>query len=208
MDITERKRTEEATRESDERFRQLAANITDVFWMASPDHLAVHYVSPAYERVWGRSLEGLYARPNQWAEAIVPEDRAAVIATFAALTGEKTEADMEYRITRPDGSVHWIHDRGFQVRDAAGRVVRLAGIASDITERKESEREKTRLATALEQTAESIIITDLDASPPSPSRSTPTSRRARAWPRPRPTPGPSPPRSASTPPTWGPSPLR
>ena len=73
-DITESKRAEEKLRVSEERFQQLAETITDVFWMASPDLKAVLYVSPGYERVWGRPTESLYASPHQWMESILPED--------------------------------------------------------------------------------------------------------------------------------------
>ena len=58
--------------ESEGRFRLLAENIADVFWIASPDFSKVHYVSPGYERTWGRSPDDLYANPHQWSDCILP----------------------------------------------------------------------------------------------------------------------------------------
>jgi PAS domain S-box-containing protein len=138
-EIAERKHTEETLRESEEKFRQLADNITDVFWITSPDFKIVHYISAGYELIWGRSMESLYANPHQWIEAILPEERDRAFAAFAPLMENEPEISVEYRISRPDGNVRWIHHRGFQVRDPTGKLVRLAGIASDITERKKVE---------------------------------------------------------------------
>ena len=135
----ERKRGEETLRESEEKFRQLADNITDVFWMTSPDLKKIYYVSPGYELIWGRSTESVYDDPHQWVDAILPEERERVFGAFASLIGNVPEVSVEYRITRPDGTIRWVHDRGFQVRDASGSVVRLTGIASDITTRKRFE---------------------------------------------------------------------
>jgi len=136
---TERKRAQETLRESEERFRQLADNITDVFWMTTPDLKETHYVSPAYEHVWGRSAARLYEHPQEWAEAILPEDRERTFATFGRLAEGEPTVTTEFRIVRPDGDVRWIQSRGFQVRDAAGKLIRITGVASDITERKEAE---------------------------------------------------------------------
>jgi two-component system, cell cycle sensor histidine kinase and response regulator CckA len=146
---TDRKQAEETLRESEEKFLQLADNITDVFWVTSPDLKAIHYISPGYELVWGRSTESLYNHPHQWVEAILPEERERVFEVFGGLMGSQAEVNVEYQISRPDGTVRWVQDRGFQVRDAAGNLVRLAGIATDITERKQNEealqRQKTEL---------------------------------------------------------------
>ena len=138
-DITERRRTEDALRESNEKFHQLADNITDVFWIRSPDLREVHYVSPAFERIWGRPAASLYANPHQWSDFILPEDRQRVLDIFATLAGEARSLDTEYRIVRPDGDIRWVRVRGFQVRDAADRLIRHAGIVTDITERKRLE---------------------------------------------------------------------
>jgi two-component system, cell cycle sensor histidine kinase and response regulator CckA len=146
----ERKRGEETLRQSEEKFRQLADNISDVFWMTSPDLKVIHYVSPGYELIWGHSTESLYAKPQQWVEAILPEEREGVLAVFGTLTGTVSEVSVEYRIARPDGTVRWVHDRGFQVRNAAGILVRLTGIASDITERKQTEEALQRRQTELQ----------------------------------------------------------
>ena len=138
-DITARKQTENALRESEEKFRQLADNITDVFWITSPDMRKIHYVSPAYERVWGRSVDSLRAGPHQWVESILPEERGRVFAAFAGLGADRSSVSVEYRISRPDGTIRWLHNRGFAVRDAAGNVIRHTGIATDITERRQLE---------------------------------------------------------------------
>jgi PAS domain S-box-containing protein len=135
QDITDRKLTENALRESDEKFRQLADHITDAFWIRSADMRTLHYISPAFERIWGRSVESLYANPSEWADFIVPRDRARVFAAFDAVAGD-WPLDVEYGITRPDGEIRSVRVRGFQVRDAAGAVIRHSGIVTDITERK------------------------------------------------------------------------
>jgi PAS domain S-box-containing protein len=106
--ITKRKKAENALRDSDEKFRQLADNITDVFWIRSPDLSEVHYVSPAFEKIWGRPVANLYASPQQWSDYILPEDRERVQAAFTALTGDVRSLDIEYRIVRPDGMVRWV----------------------------------------------------------------------------------------------------
>jgi two-component system, cell cycle sensor histidine kinase and response regulator CckA len=161
---TERKRAEETLRESEEKFRQLAENITDVFWMTSPDLKTIHYISPGYELIWGRSTESLYRDPHQWVDAILPEEREHVFALFATLSGNASKVSVEYRIARPDGTVRWVHDRGFQVRDAAGTLVRLAGMASDVTERKEIEemlqRQQTELRVLFDFTPAMIFFKD------------------------------------------------
>src|SRR5687767_5754328 len=95
-----RRRAEQALRESEERFRQLAETIDDVFWSSTPDQQTLIYVSPAFERVWGRSIAELNADPTGWINSIVPDDQPNVrdaLAKLAAGIGY----EIEYRITRP-----------------------------------------------------------------------------------------------------------
>jgi signal transduction histidine kinase len=75
----------------------------------------------------------LYSQPLQWPDHIVPEDRARVDGAFATLRGDMPNIDVEYRIARPGGEIRWVRSRGFQVRDAAGTLIRLIGIITDIT---------------------------------------------------------------------------
>jgi PAS domain S-box-containing protein len=135
-DISEQKRAEQARRESEIRFRQLAENINEVFWVwtLQPEVL---YVSPAYETIWGRSCESLYASPRSWRKAVHSQDEW-VFEKIEKLDPEK-QTDLTYRIVRPDQSIRWIRDRIFPVRDEHGVVVRFAGISEDITEIKLTE---------------------------------------------------------------------
>jgi PAS domain S-box-containing protein len=146
----ERKRAEEALRESEERFRQLAENIREVFWMTDPRKKEMIYVSPAYEEIWGRTLKSLYEQPRSFLDSIHSEDRGAVISTFEKQAQGKP-ISVEYRITRPDGSVRSIRSRGFPVRNELGEIYRIVGLAEDITERKRAEEALQKYATDLEE---------------------------------------------------------
>ncbi|BCA56009.1 hypothetical protein W02_31490 [Nitrospira sp. KM1] len=135
QDITERRRAEETLRESHELFRQLTEHIREVFWMTDPAKTQTIYISPAYEDIWGRTCSSLYASPQSWLDAIHPDDLPRI--RQARLTQQIPGAyDVEYRIIRPDGTIRWIWDRAFPIRDQAGLVYRIAGIAEDITAQK------------------------------------------------------------------------
>jgi PAS domain S-box-containing protein len=130
---------EDVLAESEQRFRQLAENIDEVFWMSNLQVTEVLYVSPAYERVWGRSCQSLYEQPRSFLDAVHSDDLERVLIDVTEKQSRGEPTDKKYRVVRPDGSVSWVRDRAFPVRDAAGRVYRMAGIAEDITEKKQAE---------------------------------------------------------------------
>ena len=125
-----------AVRESETKFRLLAENIQDVFWLSTPSIERTIYVSPQFEKIWGRTCASLYQRPQSFMEAVHPEDLGRVSAALQGHAQGKWE--VEYRILRPDGALRWILDRGFPIRDGGGELTFMCGVASDITERKQA----------------------------------------------------------------------
>jgi len=142
-DVTERKLAELALQESEQRFRQLADHLNEVFWITTADGDRFEYVSPAFETIWGHPCHVLMERPEVWTEAIHPQDRPKVRKAFAQSATEGNFA-IRYRIIRPDGNIRWIYDRGYPVHDAQGQVYRIAGTAEDITAMVEAETELKR----------------------------------------------------------------
>lgn len=132
-----RKRIQQRTAallESEQRFRQIAENIHEVFWLTTVEGRQTLYISPTYEAIWEVPVDTLYQDSRSFLTAVHPEDRARVIE---AIDKDREDGfEVEYRVVRRDGSIRWIRDRGFPIRNEAGRVYRRAGIAEDITERK------------------------------------------------------------------------
>ncbi len=164
-DLTDRRRDEEALRESEARFRQLAENVDDVVWLSTWTGRGIAYVSPAYERLWGRSCQSLYEHPQSWQDAIHPEDRARVVESFER-TAHLGRYGEEFRIVRDDGTVRWVRDRAFPIRDRDGRVYRIAGISEDVTERRNAERalreSEQKFRAVAETAADAIVSADAE----------------------------------------------
>jgi PAS domain S-box-containing protein len=144
QDVTEFHGAVAQLRASEERFRQLAENIHEVFWIREPHQPQIVYVSPACEKIWARSSQSLYSNPEAFWDAIHPEDVDRVKAAFEKQA--RGDYDEEYRVVRSptgatptDGSVCWVRDRAFPVRNEIGEIYRIVGIAEDITQRKLAE---------------------------------------------------------------------
>jgi PAS domain S-box-containing protein len=135
-----RQRADEERRVAEDRFRQLAETIQQVFWMTDGTQRTVLYVSPAFEAIWGRPCASLYESPRVWIESVHPDDRERV-EQAAYTRSTRGDYDEVYRIVRPDGTVRWIRDRAFPLRGADGRVDRLLGTAADITEQRQLEEQ-------------------------------------------------------------------
>ncbi len=123
-----------------ENFRQIANSIKEVFFLIDSHTDQIFYVSPAYEKVWGRSCESLYTEPQSWLLAIHPDDCSRAMGTLETQFRTGEEFQEEYRIIRPDQTVCWVRVKAFPVRDDNDKVYRFVGIAEDITQRKNTEK--------------------------------------------------------------------
>ena len=140
-DVTERKRAEQELRERDERFRQLAENIREVFFVVDVSLTQTLYINPAYETIWGRSCQSVYEDPRSFIAPIPEEDRASLLASLGALRQGKETGESEFRVVRPDGVVRWVRSHAVAVRDEQGQIYRICGVAQDVTERRHAQEE-------------------------------------------------------------------
>ena len=127
-------------------FQDLANASDEVFWVTDIDTGSVLYVSPAYERVWKRSVASLLEDSANWVEPIHPEDRELTEQAYHAGLATERAFEVEFRIVLPDGSIRHVLNRGFPVYAADGRLIRMAGVASDITELHRAREELRTLA--------------------------------------------------------------
>lgn len=135
----------QALQETDEQFRQLAMHVPQVFWITDAKQQTTIYASPAYEAVTGRPLQDLMQDPRAWLQAVHEEDRRRVQYARKKLAPQGTY-DIEYRLQHTDGTVRWMHDRAFPVKNAQGEIYRITGIAEDVTERKQAREHLDHLA--------------------------------------------------------------
>jgi len=159
QESTDRKQAENDLKKSERKFRQIAETIEDVFWMSTPGMDKMLYISPAFEKTWGRTRDSLYQNPKSFLDAVHPDDREKLV-TELSRHSQGEYGPVEYRIARPDGSVRWIRDKGFPVREN-GELIALTGIASDITDRKQAEEELQLFRQLVDHVNDSIFVIDL-----------------------------------------------
>ncbi len=136
--ITARKQTEAALRESEEQMRQITSSLREAVWLRDTQTLAMLYINPAYETIWGRTRESLYQHPTSFLDAVHADDLGRLQRAIQAQSQGKYFNE-EYRVWRPDGTQRWVWGRTFPVRDEAGQVYRIVAVAEDITARKQTE---------------------------------------------------------------------
>ena len=136
LDISERIRAQEAIRQRDEQFRELAENISEVFFVAAADFSETHYISPAYEQIWGRTCASLYEHPNSFLEPVPQEDRSVLMSQIQSLQRGDAASEAEFRVIRPDGQLRWVRAQTAAIRAGDGTVVRISGTVRDITDRR------------------------------------------------------------------------
>ncbi|MCT7948891.1 PAS domain S-box protein [Ancylothrix sp. C2] len=138
-DISERKRIEQALRESEESLEGILNSLTDVVWSIDAKNRQILYLNPATERVYGRPVSDFFNNSKLWVEIIHPEDQEKFkqISQAVLATGSQ---EIQYRIIRPNGEIRWLQDRGKLIQASDGTPLRIDGIARDITERKNAEQ--------------------------------------------------------------------
>lgn len=137
-DMTSRKLADDTLRESELRFREIAENVDEVFWIHSPKPFQLLYVNPAYERLFNATSAQLYSRPRSFIEAIVDKDKRAVLMFLSQYRAGR-EGHLDCQLKRPDGAVRWLSIRTFIIRDESGQIVRHIAIGNDVTSQKEKE---------------------------------------------------------------------
>lgn len=137
-----------ALAKSEAQFRQMADSIQEVFWLLDARTGRALYVSPAFDAIWGRPRRTLLPDFSAWLRTLHPDDRDAVLRDFSRGLATGKFVPLEYRILRPDGSIRWIRDNAWAIRDARGRIIRIAGVFRDITEQRRLEAEILRAGEA------------------------------------------------------------
>ena len=168
-DITERKQAEAALRKSEERLNSILASLDDVVWSASVHTAQLLYMNPAIEQIYGYPTSKIFENPQLWTDAVHPDDRAQVKAAAKVLLEQGSQdpqysQDQEYRIVRPSGEIRWIRERSRLIHNAAGIPIRIDGLTTDITERKQAEialrESEERLSTMIHTNSDGLIVVD------------------------------------------------
>lgn len=146
-DLTELKRTEECLRASNERFSYALKATTDAIydWDIAADTLLW---GEGFEQLFGYHLESNPSEFGQWADFVHPDDAPHSVEDLRHTAREtsRNHWQQEYRFQRADGSWANVFDRGYIIRSATGRAVRMIGAMQDITERKQAEEQQQRMA--------------------------------------------------------------
>jgi PAS domain S-box-containing protein len=137
-DETERRRITKDLDQSTERFRQMAENVGEIFWLVSRENFKIEYISPAFEKIWGISQREILENPTRLLGMIEADDQKFFSHPFSELE-KKGKYDTQFRIVRPDGTRRWIWNRSFGIYDDAGYLHKLCGVATDITRQKQAE---------------------------------------------------------------------
>jgi len=140
-DISARQAAETQLREANERFLQLAENVSEVFWIRDLASNTFLYISPAYATLFGKPVASLYRNPRSFLSLVHPDDHDRVAAAFEEQRRNLHGIDLEYRIVHANNAVRWIWVRTFPIRDSVGKVYRMAGVAEDVTQRRASEEQ-------------------------------------------------------------------
>jgi PAS domain S-box-containing protein len=150
-DVDQRRAVQAVEAEDRNRFHQIADTLHEVLALTSADCSEVLYVNRAYQELWGRTSESLYAAPASWIEAVHPTDRTQLEDRIKLLLKGEPLDSIELQTIRPNGSTCWVVARGYPVRDSQGNIYRLVCSAQDITKRKQAEVELQRLSGRLLQ---------------------------------------------------------
>jgi PAS domain S-box-containing protein len=154
-DVTESRAAEAALREQEALFSLLMDNVPQAFfYVVNPDGPRLRYVSPAYERIFARPVAELYDDAAAWMQSVHPDDRAGLAERIGRDRDRST--DVEYRVMLPDGRVRRVRDRAFPVRDEAGEVRWIAGVAEDVTDAHAAAERQALLAAAGDALAASL----------------------------------------------------
>lgn len=156
----QQRRIEMALHESELWFRQLSDNIQEVFWLFDAKARRTLYLSPSFEDLWERPAQLMLDTPDFWLQTLHPDDHSLLQPVLQEQGWFALNHD--YRILLADGSVRWIHTRCFPVPSEDGSAPRIAGISVDITEHKQLALEKDMLNRALQQSADAVMITDVN----------------------------------------------
>jgi PAS domain S-box-containing protein len=145
--------------QTSQRFRQIADILKDVLVLSKADLREVLFVNRAYETIWGRTVESLYADPASWLEGVHPEDRGRVERHVQFLSEGQAVENLEYRVMRPDGSMAWVRLRTYPVLDEQGRCNRVVAIVHEFTMRKRAEEARREI----EEQYRTVVDTAIDA---------------------------------------------
>jgi PAS domain S-box-containing protein len=151
-DITERKRAEEALRQSERRFRELMESLPQLVWTCRGDDGTCDYLGPQWVAYTG--IPEADQLGFRWLEQLHPDDRERAVAEWNAAAGSGSAFEVEFRIRRHDGVYRWFKTRASPLRDREGRLAKWLGTNSDIEDQKRAEAELQASNEGLERRVE------------------------------------------------------